>query len=147
MRSVVSTKRVYVMKYLMTHPCVDCREAELVLLEFDHVRGSKKYGINTLLTNNCSIVTLVAEIDKCEVRCANCHRRKTADTHGNYRLEILGELESRIVPQKPRKLNKELADEMRARYVRGAYGASKLAKEYGVCRSTVRAIIAGKYYK
>jgi len=144
--SSVNAKRVYVIDYLMMHPCVDCGETDLIVLEFDHQRD-KKYNIAKLITNNCSLKRLVLEIDKCQVRCANCHRRKTAGTHGSYRLETLEELESRVVLQKSKKLSKELADEIRARYVRGVYGVSKLAKEYGVCRTTVRDIIAGDYYK
>ena len=144
--SSVNAKRVYVIDYLMMHPCVDCGETDLIVLEFDHQRD-KKYNIAKLITNNCSLKRLVLEIDKCQVRCANCHRRKTAGTHGSYRLETLEELESRVVLQKSKKLSKELADEIRARYVRGVYGVSKLAKEYGACRTTVRDIIAGDYYK
>ena len=48
---------------------------------------------------------------------------------------------------KVNKLSKELADEMRAKYVKGIYGVCKLAKEYGVCKSTVRDILIGEYYK
>jgi len=143
--SIVRTKQAYVMDYLMMHSCADCGESDPIVLEFDHQRD-KQYNIAKLITNNCSLKRLVLEIDKCQVRCANCHRRKTAGTHGSYRLDTLEELQSRIVPQKPKKLNKELADEVRVRYA-ASDGANKLAKEYGVCKSTVRAIIAGDYYK
>lgn len=145
--SVVSVKRAYVMDYLCTNPCVDCGEVDPIVLEFDHQRD-KRYNISKLITNNCSLKRLVLEIDKCQVRCANCHRRKTASTYGNYKLETLEELQSRVVPQKLKKLSKKLADEIRARYAASdSCGYRKLAKEYGVCRSTVRDIIAGAYYR
>ena len=136
---MVRTKQAYVMDYLMMHSCADCGESDPIVLEFDHQRD-KQYNIAKLITNNCSLKRLVLEIDKCQVRCANCHRRKTAGTHGSYRLDTLEELQSRIVPQKPKKLNKELADEVRVRYA-ASDSCGKLAKEYGVCKSTVRAII------
>ena len=38
------------------------------------------------MINDCvSIAKLRAEMEKCEVRCANCHRRKTAFECDSYR--------------------------------------------------------------
>ncbi len=72
----------YVCKYLQEHPCVDCNESDIVVLEFDHVRGTKVQNIATLCARGSSLATLKLEIDKCEVRCANCHRRVTAQRGG-----------------------------------------------------------------
>jgi hypothetical protein len=47
------------------------------VLEFDHVHG-KKEGIIAVMLQNNTWTTVSREIAKCEVRCANCHRRKTA---------------------------------------------------------------------
>jgi hypothetical protein len=71
----------YICDYLRKHPCVDCGESDIVVLDFDHVRGTKKNSISRLRLSN-GIKTIQAEIAKCEVRCANCHRRKTARQHG-----------------------------------------------------------------
>lgn len=65
-------------EYLTTHPCVDCGESDPVVLEFDHVRGKKAYDISSLGWRLCSWESILKEIAKCEIRCANCHRRKTA---------------------------------------------------------------------
>ena len=65
----------------MTHPCVDCGEDNILILEFDHVRGKKTFGVCVMGNRIFTIETIQKEIDKCEVRCANCHRIKiiTAD--------------------------------------------------------------------
>lgn len=74
----------YVLEYLKTHPCVDCGISNPVVLEFDHVRGEKKKAVTDLVPRN-SIEVIQKEIDKCEVRCANCHRIKTAKERGYYK--------------------------------------------------------------
>lgn len=76
--------RDYVLAYLAEHPCVDCKEGDPVVLDFDHLRD-KKYNICNLVRNGASLETIRIEIEKCEVRCANCHRRRTAATFGHYR--------------------------------------------------------------
>jgi hypothetical protein len=70
--------------YLSTHPCVDCSEADIRLLEFDHVRGHKAANISRLLTQGCNWSTIEAEIAKCEIRCANCHRKRTFERDGDW---------------------------------------------------------------
>lgn len=69
--------RAVIADHLRIHPCVDCGEDDPVVLEFDHVRGEKLFEISRADNNCVSIATLRREIVKCEVRCANCHRRKT----------------------------------------------------------------------
>lgn len=54
--------------------CVDCGEKDFRVLDFDHVRG-KSFTIGS--SPRKAIAVLYAEIDRCEVRCANCHRRMT----------------------------------------------------------------------
>jgi hypothetical protein len=55
--------------------CVDCGEKDLRVLDFDHIRGKKLASLSTMRL--CAPITIYAEIDKCEIRCANCHRRVT----------------------------------------------------------------------
>ncbi len=65
--------------YLLKHPCVDCGLADIRCLEFDHVRGEKSAPITKLINRLTPLEVLEAEIAKCEVRCASCHRLKTLE--------------------------------------------------------------------
>lgn len=69
--------------YLLQHPCVDCGETDPLVLEFDH-EADKLSEVGTLVRNGYAWKTILEEIDKCVVRCANCHRRKTANDFGWY---------------------------------------------------------------
>ena len=62
--------------------CVDCGERDIRVLEFDHVRGKKVANISTLATTGSCWRRIAEEIAKCEIRCANCHRRKTFEQFG-----------------------------------------------------------------
>lgn len=73
----------YIHEYLSTHPCVDCGESDPIVLEFDHVRGVKKEKVSHRA--RISLQAVKEEIAKCDVRCANCHRRKTGRQLGYYR--------------------------------------------------------------
>lgn len=73
-----------VRQYLEVNPCVDCGESDPVVLEFDHVRGEKLASISQLLRSTRSWAVVEAEMAKCEVRCANCHRRVTAKRGGFF---------------------------------------------------------------
>jgi hypothetical protein len=57
--------------------CVDCGERDVVVLEFDHI-GNKRSNVTVLAWSVCSLARLQEEIACCEVRCCNCHRRRTA---------------------------------------------------------------------
>lgn len=73
----IELKRV-VWDYLSSHPCIDCRESDPVVLEFDHVAKNKEANVAVLVHDAVSVERLMEEIAKCEVRCANCHRRRHA---------------------------------------------------------------------
>ncbi len=69
------------------NPCVDCGEKDVLVLEFDHIqRETKTADISTMLLRGVSTNTLVKEMLKCEVRCANCHRRKTQLENSGWKL-------------------------------------------------------------
>lgn len=78
--------RSYIQNYLETHPCVDCAEVDWVVLEFDHVRGVKIKSVSALVGGGAPLAAVKEEIAKCDVRCANCHRRVTYLRSGSYRI-------------------------------------------------------------
>src|SRR3954452_14854817 len=69
--------RAQVLDHLRRHPCVDCGEADPVVLEFDHL-DEKLASIAELVSRTASMTAVDAEMALCEVVCANCHRRRTA---------------------------------------------------------------------
>jgi hypothetical protein len=80
--SLKQRNRKFVLEYLLDHPCVDCGEDDVMCLEFDHI-NNKTIEINKMIRNRYSLENIQKEIEKCEVRCANCHKRKTHI--GSYR--------------------------------------------------------------
>jgi len=80
--------RDYVLGYLASHPCVDCGESDPVVLEFDHVRAPRRAHLSTMIRDEWGIERIAAEIAKCDVRCANCHRRRTARQFGWHKAVI-----------------------------------------------------------
>jgi hypothetical protein len=72
-------------EYLVAHPCVDCGEQDIVCLQFDHLMD-KKFDVSVMISTGVSWTRIAAEIGKCEVRCANCHARKTARERGYRKL-------------------------------------------------------------
>jgi len=80
----------YIGSYLSAHPCVDCGEKDILVLEFDHRdRKEKEIDICQTVRHGYSIDRIKKEILKCEVRCANCHRRKTAKENKNWKLKYM----------------------------------------------------------
>lgn len=77
----------YIIDYLQEHSCKDCGENDIVVLQFDHMRD-KKLIVTDML--NYSLEVLIAEIEKCEVVCANDHIRRTSQRARTYRILALG---------------------------------------------------------
>jgi hypothetical protein len=93
--------RRLVYTYLVSHPCIDCGEADPVVLEFDHVRGVKRAAVERLVAVGCSRAALIAEFEKCVVRCANCHRRRTAKHRSYARYRLAEEARTRQATDRP----------------------------------------------
>ena len=63
---------------LKQRPCADCGVSyPPYVMEFDHVTGTKLDDVCNLRRRLVKWQTILAEIAKCEVVCANCHRART----------------------------------------------------------------------
>ena len=77
----------WLIDYFKSHPCVDCGETDPVVLEFDHLRD-KAFNIADGISRNRPWALILEEIEKCEVVCANCHRKRTSLRGGFARLRV-----------------------------------------------------------
>jgi hypothetical protein len=84
-------KRDWICKYLTDHPCVDCGEKDIVVLQFDHLGDeAKTSNVSRMVAGTYSLRSVQREVSKCAVRCANCHIRKTCERMGDtYRMKYL----------------------------------------------------------
>lgn len=56
--------------------CVDCGVGDPVVLDFDHRPGVEKcFNVSDAVRKGLGRDRILLEIEKCDVRCANCHRR------------------------------------------------------------------------
>ena len=73
--------------YLLDHPCVDCGESDIVVLQFDH-QGNKIMDVSDMICDGYAWERILAEIAKCQVVCANDHMRRTARVAGWHKLTV-----------------------------------------------------------
>ena len=68
----------FVQRWKMAAGCFDCGFAgHPAALHFDHVRGEKVSNVGTMYGRAHAV--LIREIEKCVVRCANCHAAVTVE--------------------------------------------------------------------
>jgi hypothetical protein len=75
-------------EYLLEHPCVDCGEADVVVLQFEHGGDNKDADVGAMVAAGLLWSRMAAEIAKCEVVCANDHARRTAASFGWYKATL-----------------------------------------------------------
>jgi hypothetical protein len=84
---VLAEAHAWLLAYFQEHPCADCGEVDPAVPQFDHADPSLKLlAVSVLVVRGFAWSTIEAEIAKCEVRCANCHMRRTAQQFGWYRV-------------------------------------------------------------
>lgn len=88
--AIAAQNRLELVLYLGKHPCVDCGETDIIVLQFDHVRGKKRGNISEMISGGFPWKTILSEIEKCEVRCANDHLRRTAKEQKFFKAKYNG---------------------------------------------------------
>ena len=59
-------------------PCADCGiKYPYYVMDFDHVGGDKTMNVSRLARGAGGKARLLQEISKCDLVCANCHRKRT----------------------------------------------------------------------
>jgi hypothetical protein len=148
--------RVFIYTTLKQSHCIDCGDKRWQVLEFDHVRGTKEIGICEMINRKCSLERIEKEIAKCEVRCANCHRLKTAVQFGWYK-GIWDDMPDipKLSPKPSMKgeshhkaiLTEKKVQSIRKLYKRGNTTYKELAEKFRVSKATIQAIINGRLWK
>jgi hypothetical protein len=85
-KAMVEERTQYLVAFLREHPCADCGENDPVV---PRVRPptDKKFAISKGLQDR-NWQDMLDEIAKCDVVCANCHRRRTAKRGGFIRAAV-----------------------------------------------------------
>jgi ribosomal 50S subunit-associated protein YjgA (DUF615 family) len=86
---IVAERTAALVSFLHRHPCVDCGETDPLVLEFDHLED-KEFNIGQGLRDRAWREVL-AEMKKCDVVCANCHRRRTNRRGGFIRTLVIAD--------------------------------------------------------
>jgi len=78
-RQDVDRKIEFIQQHKMEKGCSVCGYNEIPqALEFDHIdRSKKKFALNKAWKYKWP--TIMEELEKCVVLCANCHRKKTVE--------------------------------------------------------------------
>jgi len=85
-KQLTAERAKYMVELFRARPCADCGETDPLVLEFDHL-VDKKFNVGAGMRER-SLQSVQDEIAKCDVVCANCHRRRTALRRGSLRLVI-----------------------------------------------------------
>lgn len=63
-------------EYKASRACADCGLVDPIVMEFDHLRD-KERNVSEMIARGMGWESILLEIEKCELVCANCHRRRT----------------------------------------------------------------------
>jgi hypothetical protein len=78
LRRTSRLERQRIVKEAKDVPCADCGlRYPPYVLDFDHRAGEVKAGNISQMVSKTTTEALLAEIAKCDVVCANCHRERT----------------------------------------------------------------------
>lgn len=72
-------KRKWVRQYKARRGCTECGHRTATALDLHHVDSrTKTASVGRLISDGCTVQRLLREVDRCEVLCGNCHRKRHA---------------------------------------------------------------------
>jgi hypothetical protein len=76
--------RAALVREMKEKPCTDCGQTyPWYVMDFDHREGvDEQFDIAVAVRRGVAVPRLLAEIEKCDLVCANCHRIRTARRAG-----------------------------------------------------------------
>lgn len=78
--------QIKLVEYLTGKSCKNCGESDIRVLEFDHIiPKTKRFGIATAITDGKKWSDILEEIESCQILCANCHKKRTAEQYGWFK--------------------------------------------------------------
>lgn len=90
--------RAYIALYLISNPCIDCGIKDVRVLDFDHRDDVIKVGNISDMMHRTSLETIIKEVEKCDVRCSNCHRIRTGLQFGHWRSTMIAQVDDNGLP-------------------------------------------------
>ena len=76
-RRFAESRRKWLVDYKKNLKCIRCNENHPATLTFHHRNATEKsFEIGNAIALGVSLKRLVAEIEKCDVLCANCHAKE-----------------------------------------------------------------------
>lgn len=75
-RKYEKRNRAWLIAYLRQNPCVDCGNSDIEVLQFDHREPELKTKMVYQFLCS-SLERMIEEVNKCDIRCANCHMKKS----------------------------------------------------------------------
>lgn len=78
--------QIHLMEYMVDKSCIVCGEHDIRVLEFDHLDPKlKSFSIARAVTDGLKWDIILDEINKCQILCSNCHKKKTAIQYGWFK--------------------------------------------------------------
>ena len=78
----------FLFDFLSSCKCTDCGESDIMVLEFDHTEDKSFNLGKSHMIKGLTLEALAKEVSKCEIRCSNCHTRKTHKEQRTWRWEM-----------------------------------------------------------
>lgn len=78
--------QIELIEYMKNKACAICMESDIRVLEFDHLDPTtKSFNIARAVNDGIPWAIILLEIEKCQILCSNCHKKRTATQYGWFK--------------------------------------------------------------